>query len=325
MIMEENMKCRICGNTDNNIQYSIVDKMFIIGKNYEYIKCAQCGCLQIASNISSNEYNEQYYSMKTELPEKEARHIKRYFKKVRNKYAVFKKGIIGYVLYKLFPYPRLKFLSTINVSVKTSILDIGCGTGGWLYELKECGIVDLLGIDPHIRNDIVYENGLTIKKCYIDDLNRKWDLIVFNHSFEHIYDPIPTLKKASNILSNNGYIVIRIPIVDSFAWDNYSTNWVQIDAPRHKYLYSIKAFQSIVEKVDLKIYNINYDSDEFQFWGSEQYLLDIPLVSERSYYLHPGKAIFNRKMIGNFKRRANILNNMQKGDQIVAYLQKKNV
>lgn len=55
---------------------------------------------------------------------------------------------------------------------------------------------------------------------------------MFHHSFEHIADPFETLCSVRRLLSS-GTCLIRIPIVDSWAWENYGVNWIQIDAPRH--------------------------------------------------------------------------------------------
>ncbi len=73
---------------------------------------------------------------------------------------------------------------------------------------------------------------------------------------------------------------------------------------------------------NLKIKEITYDSTEFQFWGSEQYVKDIPLRSERSYCINPHRSFFSDEKIKSFKLKALKLNEEKLGDQICVYLSK---
>ncbi|MGC8006318.1 class I SAM-dependent methyltransferase, partial [Salmonella enterica] len=81
---------------------------------------------------------------------------------------------------------------------------------------------------------IIYENGLTIKKIDFLDFNAyDFDVIMYNHSFEHLSNPVEHLQQAYRSLKSSGKLIIRIPTVSSFAWTKYGVNWVQLDAPRH--------------------------------------------------------------------------------------------
>ena len=116
--------------------------------------------------------------------------------------------------------------------------------------------------------------------------------------------------------------MIRIPLVSSEAWEKYGTDWVQLDAPRHFFIYFLDSLKILVEKTKFKIREIVYDSDEFQFWGSQQYLKGIPLMAENSYGKNPGKSIFTKAEIENYKKMARSLNLESQGDQAVIYMVK---
>jgi len=145
---------------------------------------------------------------------------------------------------------------------------------------------------------------------------------MFHHSFEHVADPLETLYFVKKLLSPNGTRLIRIPVVDSWAWENYGVNWVQIDAPRHFFLHSQKSMKILAKSAGFKIKEIICDSTEFQFWGSEQYKRDIPLNSENSYSVNPSKSIFSKREIRIFKEKAKKLNSESRGDQVAFYLKK---
>jgi hypothetical protein len=138
---------------------------------------------------------------------------------------------------------------------------------------------------------------------------------MFHHSFEHVPDPINTLISVSRRLSKIGLCLIRIPTISSYAWRKYGTYWVQLDAPRHFYLHSIN-------KTNLKIDDIIWDSTSFQFWGSEQYLKNIPLRSGLSYADNQNKSIFSPNQIQEFEVKAKELNRNKCGDQAAFFISK---
>jgi len=101
---------------------------------------------------------------------------------------------------------------------------------------------------------------------------------MFHHSLEHMIDQLEILRKVKHLLSNNGTILVRMSIKSEYIWQRYSTHWVQIDAPRHLLIHTLKSFEILTKKVGLKIKKIIFDSTDFQFWGSELYKMGIPLV-----------------------------------------------
>ncbi len=318
------MKCKICGNTAGNEIYDVKEMMFGYNDFFDYFKCSKCGCLQIAEiPIDMQKYYplEEYYSF--QHPDNFGfSKIRTNFAKMRNRYVLTGKGIIGLVLTHIFPAYHLEFLKKINVTCDVKILDVGCGSGALLKTLGEIGFRKLYGIDPYIKENIEYKNGIKILKKQIHELDDEFDVILFNHSFEHIPDPKETLETVSKLLSENGICIIRIPTVSSFAWKEYNVNWVQLDAPRHFFLYSLDSIKYLALKSELIVNNFYYDSTDFQFWGSEQYLRGIPLRSSNSYAINPHNSFFSRREIKLFKKKAKELNIKNQGDQLTLYLSK---
>lgn len=152
--------------------------------------------------------------------------------------------------------------------------------------------------------------------------DKKFDLLIFSHSFEHLEDPLETLKKAKNILSDNGTLIIRMPIKTANIWKIYGINWAQIDAPRHFFIYTTKSFKILLKKSDLNLEKVVFDSTEFQFWGSEQYKRGISLKANNSYEKNPKKSIFTKKQIKEYKKHAKILNNKNCGDMAIFVIKK---
>jgi len=231
----------------------------------------------------------------------------------------------GHVRSPYLAYSLLKSRSTeiircvrkTGVGSGSKILDVGCGQGSLLLRLHQIGFASLTGVDPFIARDIDYGNGIKIHKKHIQDITGEFDLVMFNHSFEHIPDQENTLRQVSKILSPTGICMIRIPTVTSLPWRMYRENWVQIDAPRHVYLHSIESIRLLASRFNLTLLNYFYDSHALQFLGSEQYCRSIPLINDRSFLVNPKNSIFGKKEIENFETMSRLLNKYKMGDQVV--------
>lgn len=320
--------CKICGNTDHNKAYEVKEMMLGLRDLHTYFECADCGCLQIVDipeNIQAYYPSDDYYSydkVKTDTG------LKGKLIKQRDRYAATGQGLVGRIMQSIQPHDKLPSLRNANVNQNSKILDVGCGAGHLLHSLKEAGFTDVLGIDPFNKEDIHYDNGLVIEKKSIHDLvpaqnpQEGFDFIMFNHSYEHVHDQLEVMQQAFNLLKPGGICMIRIPTVTSWAWRSYGVDWVQLDAPRHFFLHSIKSMHNLAVKTGFNLYDVVYDSFSFQRWGSEQYQKDIALHEENSYAVNPDKSIFSSADIREFERHSKELNAAKAGDQAAFYLRK---
>lgn len=324
-MVEKALTCRICKHSGNHRTVVAREMMFGLKEEFPYFFCPHCDCLQIAKipQDMSKYYRADYYSFSSDPSKLYDHPLKKMVRRWRDRYAVFNKGLLGKCIDYFYPAEAdLKSLSAIPLTKQSRILDAGCGTGFLLYFLKEAGFKNVRGIDPYIERDIEYENGLTIQKRGVGEVEGEWDLIMFHHSFEHVADPGETLHRVQKALAPGGWCLLRIPVVSSHAWKHYGANWVQLDAPRHFHLHSPKSIGLLAEKENLNLEKVVYDSSDLQFWGSEQYLKDIPLMSDRSYGVNPAGSIFSADDITAFQKKARRLNRESLGDQAAFYLRK---
>lgn len=326
--MDINMKnniCRIC-DTENNVEeYVLKEMMFGLMDEFEYFKCSNCGCLQI-KHFPEN--MKKYYPLDyLSYPEPSVPVIKKFLGKKREKSFLSGKGIIGKLLLYFFGFndPDLLWFSEAHIRKNDFILEVGCGQGKLLKKLYDSGFNNLLGVDPFISEDINYKNNLKIiKKDFLQVENMEFDWIMFHHSFEHLKDPVATFIRLNKLIKKNGNVLIRIPVIDSYAWNHYGTDWVQLDPPRHCFLHTVKSIEYLSNKFNFKIKNIIYDSTSFQFLGSEQYKKHIPLMSPKSYFKDPDNSIFKEEDVNYYTEKAKELNSNKKGDTACFYLQRLN-
>lgn len=314
------MECRICSNTSNLNKYLVKEMMFGLREEFEYFQCPNCECLQIVNfpKDMAKYYPSNYYSF-TKDKKSVISIISGWMKSRRNRFAMFDNDMLGWLIHSIFPSVNPSFNAIVLADAHKThkILDVGCGSGYFLKNLAKIGFKNLHGVDPFLNENLIEEQGVRLEKKSIHQVKSKKDIITFNHSFEHLSDPLETLKMVSDIMNPGGQCIIRIPTVSSYAWKHYGVNWVQLDAPRHFFLHSIKSVKYLANQVNLTVENVVYDSNEFQFLGSERYIKNIPLRSKEK-----NKDIFSNSEIKSFKSRAKKLNYENKGDAIAVFLRK---
>jgi SAM-dependent methyltransferase len=322
-------KCRICSSVGKHEIYRAREMMFGTREEFDYFQCSNCGCLQIV-NIPSNldrYYPPHYYSFRPVETNDTANPIYRFLQKQRTRNALFGRGYkLNRLLSRLVPFPpELNICGPIvrRAGIKSfnaPILDVGCGSQSWwLSHLKKLGFSNLLGIDPFVAKDAKV-NRVPILKKDITEVSGRFLLITFHHSFEHIANPYKVLQTVKSLLTPQGVCLLRLPVVSSYAWEKYGVNWVELDAPRHFFLYSTRSIEILINKVGLDLFDVVYDSDWWEFVGSEQYVHDIPLIAENSYFVDPQKSIFSPEEIECFKKEAERVNREKRAGRAGFYL-----
>jgi ubiquinone/menaquinone biosynthesis C-methylase UbiE len=288
--------------------------------------CGTCGTLQIETPIEDVNllYPINYRSFSSAKKSLAAK-IKR--KLIKNSVAN-ELGIGNPISEKLSMGAHIAARSLKNrINKETKILDVGCGSGELIEALSDLGYKNVSGVDPYIDNDI-NSHGWSIKKEFITELTeeKKYDVVMLHHSFEHMVNPEEVLQKIQKLLSPNGICLIRIPVCDSYAFEHYQENWVQLDAPRHVFLHTNKSMDYLAKKVGLKVEEIINDSISFSFIGSEQYIRGIALNSPQSFF-KPfykkifSKGVFSSKELIQFSEKAIKMNEEGKADQRVYILE----
>lgn len=315
------LKCRVCGNEAANVLYTVRERMYGTGDDFDYLRCAECGCQQIVevpSNLGDY-YPENYYSFSTEplsgLREKVTR--------LRNQ-AYFKRmpaAMPGRLVAALLPNPKLAAVARVRPARNARILDVGCGGGEVLAELRSVGYTQLSGIDPYLPATVKAGEGLNVRKLSVEQLSdERYDVIMMHHVFEHMPNPIETMQSLAELLAEDGVLIVRIPVAHSWASLHYGPFWVQHDAPRHLFLHTEDSMRRIAKLAKLRISKVVYDSDEAQIYGSELYKRDISLLSvPRGVYGNPLRRLLSPTFI-RYRAITRRLNRRGLGDQAAFYL-----
>jgi SAM-dependent methyltransferase len=281
---------------------------------FEYVECAACGSLQIVRPPPDLGpfYGDSYYSFR----DKPESILRRLLKRERARYALGSGSVVGAALCWLWGRPEFaEWFLTIGARPEDCVLDIGCGNGLLLNQLRNVGFDNLTGIDPFLAKETATP-GFRLLKRDLSTMDGVFDLIMAHHSFEHMPSPRIALADVRRLLKPGGNALIRCPVAGSRAWLEYGADWVQLDAPRHLFIPSMAGFVKLAEASRLNLWKVSCDSYAFQFFGSELYRRGISLQDGRQ-----GR-YFSRRMLRQFEERARTLNQTMEGDSACFYLRK---
>jgi SAM-dependent methyltransferase len=300
--------CRICFSTDVSEHIEVPEQMFMTGESFRYERCRTCGCFQICAlpEDLGRHYPNNYYSYLN----KEVGTLARLKIRLRDFLRHYgPRAIFGGE--EWWEMGAAKSLRAAHVDRRDRILDLGCGSGEFIGALRDIGFSGVLGVDPFIENDIERPNGVRILKREARDLDGKFEVVMMHHSLEHIWDQHEIAGQIARLLAPGGRAIVRIPTIDSWAFEEYGTRWVQLDAPRHLYLHSRQSIRNLLERAGLEVIRIEDDSGIFQILGSEKVRRGQP-IGDRS---HPP----SRKETKAAWTKAKALNRDSRGDSIAVH------
>jgi SAM-dependent methyltransferase len=297
--------CDLCSG-DLAASYTVREMMHGTREEFTYGECEHCRSLQLVDVPAdlAPYYPENYYSFS--LAGQSI--LRRLAKRLRAEAVVRGRFRVAKAVGRGAALPAwVDWLRVAGLTRSASICDIGCGSGELLLDLKDQGFSDLVGADAFIPNSMV-RRGIHIQKATPSEVEGRYDLVMLNHSFEHIPDPLGTLEALAPRLNPGGFIMVRVPVAASPVWEEFGTDCEFIDAPRHLFLPSHAGMAAVVDRAGMTLVDTLHETSPVQFWRSEQYRQDIPLFDARSYEVNPTAAGFTSDQIAVWEEQAAELN-----------------
>lgn len=276
-------------------------------EEFTLVQCGRCGLIYLNPRPVPAEipayYPKEYYPLE-ETHERRA--IDRFFQRLSN---ALKKGLreefYGYPVRsgarpspflrsvrRLFLYPEHWHLKLVGRDILPyrgggRILDVGCGPGRLLRTLRDWGW-DVYGVDfsPIAVDCATGKYGLNVR---LGDLRQAayekdfFDVIMFNHCLEHVYDPVETLCEAHRILKPGGLLLIAIPNAGSFEARVFGKWWVQWDVPRHLYHFTKETMSKLLTKTGFRLVEIKDGLNSTFFLGSVDNVYKYVLGSRKKH------------------------------------------
>jgi len=224
--------CIVCGGKHFKKLISVE------GKNI--VRCRRCGLVK-TENFREPDYKK--YHRDEEYQDFEARFRNIFLKRIQ-------------IIEKFFAEPG-------------KVLEIGCSVGILLSILKEKGW-EVWGVEPS-------KSAKTARKKEIKVINKifekaslpkgYFDLIILNHTLEHLENPLDILKKARTLLKKGGKIFVDVPNFGSLSSRILGKRWPYLAPREHHYHFEPKTLRKVIKKAGFKVIFESSHSGIFD-WGN---------------------------------------------------------
>jgi SAM-dependent methyltransferase len=207
-------------------------------KDWTVIKCGQCGLVRTERKIK---------------PQYEQYHRDEDYQKFES----------------LFRNIFLKRFNIVNKYFRKPgvVLEIGTSTGTMLEIFKNKGW-DVWGIEPSRSGDVARRKGIRVIKSIFESAKLSsdyFDLVVINHTLEHLENPVLVLSKIKRVLKKGGLVLVDVPNFDSLKSQILGVNWPYLLPLEHNYQFTRESLEKIFKKVGLKTVFFESRSGIFDF------------------------------------------------------------
>ena len=138
-------------------------------------------------------------------------------------------------------------------SSKGNLLDIGAGTGDFLFTAKQNGW-ETIGVEPSEKaKGIAIGKGIKFSDSTQDLESHSFDVITMWHVLEHVPNLEIQIKELKRLVKPNGTIIIAVPNFKSYDAKYYGKFWAAFDVPIHFWHFSKKAIQLLFQKENIKL------------------------------------------------------------------------
>jgi len=204
-------QCRLCASDNLRFLQKEVSK----GAIYTIVQCRHCDIIQTLEHydVVSPDY------AKLEIDEIDVGRI-------------WCQGQHKIPAYRQWWKSARKLMGTIEHDAK--VLDIGCGTGGFLRFARNKGL-GAFGFDAsraqieYAQKDLPNVRQAISPKKYLEQINQfdlKFDFVVLWDVLEHLRNPLQLLMEIQTLLRPGGYLFVSVPNSNAMLWKRYIYSFI---------------------------------------------------------------------------------------------------
>lgn len=233
--------CPLCGGAESRILYAL---------EVPVVRCAQCSLVYLnpQPRVEHQQfYDESYYDGSSTQKHAgdnedvlEAEKVERRLESCR--------AVVDRVMH-VMPEPG-------------RWLDIGCGPGFLLSQAKArgwaCTGLDSSPFAPRFAHE---RFGLEdVHTGLIEDVDfggKRFDVISMQHVIEHLYEPVPTMRKILTLLKPGGLLYLETPDIASGTALRDGKHWTHIKIPEHVLYFSQDTLSLLLDKLDCEVLEVS--------------------------------------------------------------------
>lgn len=261
--------CNLCG--DSGI------KNILPLEEYSIVECLNCGLARLnpfpSTEALDQIYGDSYYTATPPVAPRNMAGIVRTLVLEAFWQYPRKGNLLTQLIARLVLWPLRNRAMPVPFPEKVPVLDVGCGNGMRLIELKAYGHKALFGVEPSAEaaQFATANDGLNIHIGTLEDAkypDEYFGLIIMNQVLEHVTDPLSTLREVRRIIRPDGMFYLTVPNFGSIEAKLFGKNWYAICLPTHLYHFTNATLSALISKAGFEISKCRTDS--------------LPLVLEKS-------------------------------------------
>jgi SAM-dependent methyltransferase len=257
--------CPLCQSADFRKTFDTRDRHYGNPGVFQVMRCGGCGVYFLnpmpTLEYLKNAYPGDYYAYSVPSPSRATSSVRKRIPECIRRLILFTSG---WTRDPEFPAPG-------------SVLDIGCGAGRFLLEMRKRGwTVRGVELDSDAAAAGKHE-GLEIFAGTLHDAAfppATFDYVRSNHSFEHIHNPREVLREIRRIVRPGGRLFIGVPNLAGLMPKVWGTYWWYLGAPVHTYGYTPASIARLLTEEGFRVERISCNSTYAGVTGSLQIWLN---------------------------------------------------
>jgi len=264
--------CPLCGSDDATSLFEAIDRLHGIAGRFRYVRCRSCGLVYMNPQVTPDNvallYPESYapHADKSKTSRKVLMALRDSLHKIPLVGTELKRWTDARVMKPLFR----------RLGVGQHLLDVGCGSGAFLNDVRTATGCEVHGVDVSTKAVVtaqtlygvdVFEGPVTeapFEAGSFDAVTAWWYL-------EHIANPNESIAAMSRLLKDGGTCVLGVPNFDSVFARRFRDEWYHLDCPRHLCIWTPTTMRRLLETHGLTVTHIYHDRSPWGLLGSLQY------------------------------------------------------
>jgi 2-polyprenyl-3-methyl-5-hydroxy-6-metoxy-1,4-benzoquinol methylase len=241
---KKSVLCTICGSSRF--------KPSLLCEGFSYVRCAECGLVQMNPQPLQNEVKRRYC-------EGSGQDYLAY--ELANEKAFLDLELLALNDAGFQKLEKELFANDINVNGihAVRVLDVGCATGSLLAFLRQRGW-ETTGVEIN-ETQAEYgkrERKLDVRKGPLEEIHFSsgyFNAVIASHLIEHLNDPASFAAEVYRILASGGRFFVTTPNISGFQARLFKGRWRSAIFD-HLYLFSVKTLTRLLEEKGFTIEKI---------------------------------------------------------------------
>ncbi len=290
---EEVPFCPLCGSSDAEFLFWNFDRLYHLPGKFGLVRCDKCALVRLSPRPTTESLGfyypeDEFYSYQTPTysihtvttgsrKDRLARAIRRivlsglgYPTEKLSGWEKLVRPLLSMLLFTRATYGRGKWFPPYKEN--GFALDIGAGNGAYLSFLKNHGW-RVQGLDISSKAAETAKNNFDID-VFVGELDQlpfpaeSFNYVHMSHVLEHVPDPLDTMKRVTELLTNDGTVYIEVPNGNSYSQKRGKEHWFAWESPRHLFTFSPTNFTELLTLAGLEIVALETKIADLYDWDS---------------------------------------------------------